>query len=184
MLVVRARPRQPACSSTATGLAWRIRGDRGSADDSAQEAFVKAFAALGRFDETQPSRVAQEDRYQRRSGFPPVGVGGWRSSRKRQRFPHLGARRVCGGRSPPLGGSGRRSLADDSPPHRGKPPGADAVQRPPRGHPARLRPLKAESLRPAKVQPATGRSAAWLARPAGGREVVSSNLTAPTEFAG
>jgi hypothetical protein len=39
-------------------LAWRVAyavtADRGPADDSAQEAFVKAFAALGRFDETQP----------------------------------------------------------------------------------------------------------------------------------
>ncbi len=39
-------------------LAWRtayaVTADRGLADDSAQEAFVKAFAALGRFDETQP----------------------------------------------------------------------------------------------------------------------------------
>ena len=39
-------------------LAWRtayaITADRALADDSAQEAFVKAFAALGRFDETQP----------------------------------------------------------------------------------------------------------------------------------
>ena len=39
-------------------LAWRtayaVTADRGFADDSAQEAFVKAFAALGRFDETQP----------------------------------------------------------------------------------------------------------------------------------
>lgn len=39
-------------------LAWRtayaITADRGLADDAAQEAFVKAFAALARFDETQP----------------------------------------------------------------------------------------------------------------------------------
>jgi RNA polymerase sigma-70 factor, ECF subfamily len=39
-------------------LAWRttyaVTADRGLADDAAQEAFVKAFAALGRFDETQP----------------------------------------------------------------------------------------------------------------------------------
>jgi RNA polymerase sigma-70 factor (ECF subfamily) len=39
-------------------LAWRtayaITADRGLADDAAQEAFVKAFAALGRFDDTQP----------------------------------------------------------------------------------------------------------------------------------
>lgn len=39
-------------------LAWRaayaITADRALADDAAQEAFVKAFAALGRFDETQP----------------------------------------------------------------------------------------------------------------------------------
>ena len=39
-------------------LAWRtayaVTADRGLADDSAQEAFVKAFAALARFDETQP----------------------------------------------------------------------------------------------------------------------------------
>lgn len=30
------------------------------------------------------------------------------------------------------------------------------------------------------VSPPSGRSAAWLARPSGGREVVSSNLTGPT----
>lgn len=39
-------------------LAWRaayaITADRALADDAAQEAFVKAFAALDRFDETQP----------------------------------------------------------------------------------------------------------------------------------
>jgi RNA polymerase sigma-70 factor (ECF subfamily) len=39
-------------------LAWRtayaITADRGLADDTAQEAFVKVFAALGRFDDTQP----------------------------------------------------------------------------------------------------------------------------------
>lgn len=39
-------------------LAWRtayaITADRSLADDVGQEAFVKAFAALGRFDETQP----------------------------------------------------------------------------------------------------------------------------------
>ena len=39
-------------------LAWRaayaVTADRTLADDSAQEAFVKAFAALGRFDEAQP----------------------------------------------------------------------------------------------------------------------------------
>jgi RNA polymerase sigma-70 factor (ECF subfamily) len=39
-------------------LAWRtayaITADRGLADDAAQEAFVKTFAALARFDETQP----------------------------------------------------------------------------------------------------------------------------------
>ena len=39
-------------------LAWRtayaVTADRGLADDAAQEAFVKAFAALHRFDETQP----------------------------------------------------------------------------------------------------------------------------------
>lgn len=38
-------------------FAWRaayaITADRALADDAAQEAFVKAFAALGRFDETQ-----------------------------------------------------------------------------------------------------------------------------------
>ena len=43
----------------ATGCwAWRaayaVTADRGLADDAGQEAFVKAFAALGRFDETQP----------------------------------------------------------------------------------------------------------------------------------
>jgi RNA polymerase sigma-70 factor (ECF subfamily) len=39
-------------------VAWRaayaITADRGLADDAGQEAFVKAFAALDRFDETQP----------------------------------------------------------------------------------------------------------------------------------
>ena len=39
-------------------LAWRtsyaVTADRELADDSAQESFVKAFAALARFDETQP----------------------------------------------------------------------------------------------------------------------------------
>jgi RNA polymerase sigma-70 factor (ECF subfamily) len=39
-------------------LAWRtayaVTADRTLADDAAQEAFVKAFAALGRFDELQP----------------------------------------------------------------------------------------------------------------------------------
>ncbi len=39
-------------------LAWRtayaVTADRGLADDVAQEAFTKAFGALGRFDETQP----------------------------------------------------------------------------------------------------------------------------------
>ena len=39
-------------------LAWRtasaVTADRGLADDAAQEDYVKAFAALGRFDETQP----------------------------------------------------------------------------------------------------------------------------------
>ena len=39
-------------------LAWRtayaVTADRGLADDAGQEAFVKALAALGRFDETQP----------------------------------------------------------------------------------------------------------------------------------
>lgn len=39
-------------------LAWRaayaVTADRGLADDAGQEAFVKAFAALDRFDETQP----------------------------------------------------------------------------------------------------------------------------------
>ena len=39
-------------------LAWRaayaVTADRALADDCAQEAFAKAFAALGRFDETQP----------------------------------------------------------------------------------------------------------------------------------
>jgi len=39
-------------------LAWRaayaVTADRGLADDASQEAFVKAFAALDRFDETQP----------------------------------------------------------------------------------------------------------------------------------
>ncbi len=39
-------------------LAWRaayaVAADRGLADDAGQEAFVKAFAALDRFDETQP----------------------------------------------------------------------------------------------------------------------------------
>ncbi len=39
-------------------VAWRtayaVTADRGLADDSAQEAFVKAIAALDRFDETQP----------------------------------------------------------------------------------------------------------------------------------
>ncbi|HEX4747487.1 MAG TPA: RNA polymerase sigma factor [Gaiellaceae bacterium] len=39
-------------------LAWRtayaITADRALADDAGQEAFVKAFAALERFDETQP----------------------------------------------------------------------------------------------------------------------------------
>jgi RNA polymerase sigma factor (sigma-70 family) len=39
-------------------LAWRtayaVTADRALADDAGQEAFVKAFAALGRFDETQP----------------------------------------------------------------------------------------------------------------------------------
>ena len=39
-------------------LAWRaayaVTADRALADDSAQEAFTKAFAALRRFDETQP----------------------------------------------------------------------------------------------------------------------------------
>ena len=39
-------------------LAWRtayaVTADRGLADDSAQDSFVKAFAALARFDETQP----------------------------------------------------------------------------------------------------------------------------------
>ena len=38
-------------------LAWRaayaVTADRGLADDAAQDAFVKAFAALDRFDETQ-----------------------------------------------------------------------------------------------------------------------------------
>jgi RNA polymerase sigma-70 factor (ECF subfamily) len=39
-------------------LAWRtayaVTADRSLADDAGQEAFVKALAALGRFDETQP----------------------------------------------------------------------------------------------------------------------------------
>jgi RNA polymerase sigma factor (sigma-70 family) len=39
-------------------LTWRatyaVTADRGLADDAAQEALVEAFAALGRFDETQP----------------------------------------------------------------------------------------------------------------------------------
>lgn len=39
-------------------LAWRtayaVTADRGLADDAGQEAFVKAFAALDRFDENQP----------------------------------------------------------------------------------------------------------------------------------
>jgi RNA polymerase sigma-70 factor, ECF subfamily len=39
-------------------LAWRtayaVTADRGLADDAGQEAFTKAFGALGRFDETQP----------------------------------------------------------------------------------------------------------------------------------
>ena len=39
-------------------LAWRaayaVTADRGLADDAGQEAFVKAFAALSQFDETQP----------------------------------------------------------------------------------------------------------------------------------
>lgn len=39
-------------------LAWRtayaVTADRGLADDAAQDAFVKAFAALDRFDENQP----------------------------------------------------------------------------------------------------------------------------------
>ena len=39
-------------------LAWRaayaVTADRALADDAAQESFVKAFAALDRFDETQP----------------------------------------------------------------------------------------------------------------------------------
>ena len=39
-------------------LAWRtayaVTADRGLADDAGQEAFVKAFGALSRFDETQP----------------------------------------------------------------------------------------------------------------------------------
>ena len=76
---------------------------------------------------------------------------------------------------------GARDRPDDRPPHRGQPARAHAVRRAARRHPARLRALPAESLRAAKVPRATGRSAAWLARPAGGREVVSSNLAAPTE---
>ena len=43
-------------------LAWRttyaVTADRGLADDAAQEAFVKAFAALARFDEMQPTMTA------------------------------------------------------------------------------------------------------------------------------
>ena len=35
-------------------VAYAVTADRGLADDAGQEAFVKAFAALDRFDETQP----------------------------------------------------------------------------------------------------------------------------------
>ena len=44
-------------------IAWRIAyavtADHGLADDAGQEAFVKAFRALARFDETQPLAVAR-----------------------------------------------------------------------------------------------------------------------------
>jgi hypothetical protein len=69
--------------------------------------------------------------------------------------------------------------ADRRPAHRGKPAGPHAFRRAAVRAAARIRALAAEPLRAAKVPSATGRSAAWLARPAGGREVVSSNLTAP-----
>jgi len=36
-----------------------VTADHGLADDAGQEAFVKAFRALARFDETQPLAVAR-----------------------------------------------------------------------------------------------------------------------------
>jgi RNA polymerase sigma factor (sigma-70 family) len=77
-------------------LAWRtayaVTADRGLADDAAQEAFVKSFAALGRFDETQPfapwlKRIAIN-----------AAVDSLRRSRRlevvqtRRDLPHMGAR--------------------------------------------------------------------------------------------
>ena len=72
------------------GIAFRVAlvaaGDRGDAEEAAQDAFVKAYRALGRFREGSPFRpwllriVANEARNRRRAagrraGLPPRGGG-------------------------------------------------------------------------------------------------------------
>lgn len=48
------RPLVEAYKDRLYALAWRMVRDRHEAEDIAQEAFLKAFAAIGRFDESQP----------------------------------------------------------------------------------------------------------------------------------
>ena len=88
-----------------------MTADRGFADDAAQEAFVKAFAALGRFDNAAVRALVEADRDQCGSRFPPSESPAGGRLGRRERVPHAGASRAVQAADDltPLGG--RRLLA-------------------------------------------------------------------------
>ena len=105
--------------------AYVICGNAADAEDAAQDGFIKARAAMGRFRAGAPFRpwlltiVANEARNRRRAAGPPLGAraaGGRRARRARCRCPRRPRSRAPSGaswprRSPRLGPEHREVIA-------------------------------------------------------------------------